>query len=273
MKVLNLPIALIKKYKTSKSDKELLAFAVGIKCLYSNSVLTEVTPCKVMKLFHVSHAKAKDLIKRAGQSSLFRCVKDSIIVTTFKSSEEKKSVGRTPFTYKSDYCYKLDKQAYSIRSLVTELNRALLLCAVNAYDRNKFPQTSKKKPCVPLQDLTLRKLSNISGISRSECHRLMSYMSMAGEISKVQAHAKMVLPVVNETTVEEWRKSTGRKKFMLNPHDRTGWIVVPCVYSIAKRYITERFKHIIYTHKRRMVISNESTFMQCITNPEHLDFL
>ena len=55
MDILNIPIDIIKRYKASKAEKELLAFAIGIKCLYSNSVLTDVTPYKVMKLFHVSH--------------------------------------------------------------------------------------------------------------------------------------------------------------------------------------------------------------------------
>ena len=74
MDILNIPIDIIKRYKASKAEKELLAFAIGIKCLYSNSVLTDVTPYKVMKLFHVSHDKAKRLINEVvkRQFSVFR---------------------------------------------------------------------------------------------------------------------------------------------------------------------------------------------------------
>lgn len=141
MDILNIPIDIIKRYKASKAEKELLAFAIGIKCLYSNSVLTDVTPYKVMKLFHVSHDKAKRLINGAlNDSFLFSVKGGSFLANTFKSKEIKRSIGRTPFIYTSDYCYKLNKKEYSIRMLVHELNCIMLLCAVNSIDRDNFPQ-------------------------------------------------------------------------------------------------------------------------------------
>lgn len=257
MDILNIPIDVIKKYKASKAEKELLAFSIGIKCLYSNSVLTSVTPYKVMKLFHVSHNKAKRLIDEAKNDGFLFTVKgDMFIANTFKSKEIKKSIGRAPFIYTSDYCYKFYKKEYSIRELVLELNRIMLLCAVNAIDRNNFPQRSRKpqnkKRCVLTKDLTLRKLGNISGISKSSAHRLMNDMYSSGILDKTSAHGEMVISSVNSASVEEWRKRTRRKYFIYNHKDGSGWIVIPCSYSIYDRGLTERFKHVIYNHKKRI---------------------
>lgn len=221
MDILNIPIDIIKRYKASKAEKELLAFAIGIKCLYSNSVLTDVTPYKVMKLFHVSHDKAKRLINGAlNDSFLFSIKGGSFLANTFKSKEIKRSIGRTPFIYTSDYCYKLNKKEYSIRMLVHELNCIMLLCAVNSIDRDNFPQSNgkpKQKRCALTKDLTLRKLGNISGSSKSTAHRLMNEMFRNGVISKTRAHGEMVIHTVNANTVEEWRKRTGRKHLSITP--------------------------------------------------------
>lgn len=259
MEVLNLPIEVIKRYKACKADKELLAFAIGVKCIYSNSVLTHVTPYKVAKLFHVSHAKASSLIERARLNELFTFHGDSLTVNSFKSRDKKQSIGRCYFVYTSDYCYKLNKKSYSIRELYSLLNRIMLLFAINACDRDKFPQRNKLSVCAQNKDLTLSKLSHIAGISKSEAHRLLNDMFQRNEISKTSAHAVMVMSVVNQETVAEWRKRTGRKHFIYNPKDMSGWIFLPCSYSIEERSITEKFKHIIYTHKNRFE-SNRSAF-------------
>lgn len=262
MDILNIPIDIIKRYKASKAEKELLAFAIGIKCLYSNSVLTAVTPYKVMKLFHVSHNKAKRLIDEAANDSFLFTVKgNSFIANTFKSKETKKSIGRTPFIYTSDYCYKLNKKDYSIRALVRELNRIMLLCAVNSIDRDNFPQSNgkpKQNRCALTKDLTLRKLGNISGTSKSTAHRLMNDMYSSGTLNKTSAHGEMVISSVNSASVEEWRKRTGRKHFIYNHKDRSGWIVIPCSYSIKDRNLTECFKHVIYNHKKRIESAGRS---------------
>lgn len=269
MDVLNIPIDIIKRYKATKSDKELLAFSIGIKCMFSNSVITAVTPYKVMNLFHVSHSRAKRLIDEAKSDiGLFTVQGDRITANTFKSKEIKKSIGRTPFAYTSDYCYKLHKKEYSIRELVLELNRIILLCAVNSIDRDNFPQSNgkpKQNRCALTKDLTLRKLGNISGTSKSTAHRLMNDMYSSGTLNKTSAHGEMVIPSVNSASVEEWRKRTGKKHFIYNPKDGSGWIVIPCSYSIKDRNLTERFKHVIYNHKKRVGADGYSRSMSVKT--------
>lgn len=283
MEALNIPIVLVKRYKASKAEKELLAFAIGIKCLYSNSVLTNVTPYKVMRLFHVSHDKAKHLIDGArNDSSLFTVTGNNLLVKTFKSKEIKKSRGRNPYKYTSDYCYKLNKKDYSIRVLVRELNRIMLLCAVNSIDRDNFPLRSgkpqNKKRCALTKDLTLHKLGNISGVSKSTAHRLMNDMYQNGIITKTSARGEMVIHSVNAVTVEEWRKRTGRKHFIYNPKDGSGWIVTPCSYSICDRGTTERYKHVIYNYKKRLQASNRrisksATYANPFDNPVNAAYL
>lgn len=256
MEVLNIPTELLKRYKGSKADKELLAFSIGIKSAYTNSVFLPSIR-KVMLMFGVGFAKAKNLIERAKTSELFRYDKsnDIIIAKTYKSKDIKKS--RNGWEYSSDFCYKTDKSKKTLADIVDELNRALLLNAINGEQRNNLTQRlgkpENKQCCVRHSKLTSQKFANISGLTRSTAHRLLTKMYDEERIlDRTSKHMVMVISVVNEETVAEWRKRTHKKNFVFNPNDRSGWVVMPTSYSIHERNVTERFQHVIYTHKKRI---------------------
>lgn len=256
MEKLNIPIELLKRYKGSKADKELLAFSIAIKSTYSNSVLTNISISKVMTVFHVSHNKAKSLIDRAKSSELFTydAKRNILLANTYKDNTTKRSKNGK-LKYKSDFCYKIDKKFCFIKRIVFEINRMLILNAVNAVERDNLTSSSIKQTtnrCACSRDLTLRKLSNISGISKSEAHRILTALYEGGTLNKTSIHMVMIMPVVNETTVTEWRKATNRNNFILNPNDNSGWIVVPTSYTINDRNETNRLKHVIYTHRKRV---------------------
>ena len=269
MKYVNIPIDLIKGYKGSKDEKELLAFAIGMKLHFKSSCITDVTVAKVQRTFRTSFKKAKSLIETAKVCGLFVYYEknNSLVARSFKSQEEKTSIGRTPFKYHSDYCRKITRNTYTLNQLVAILEETLLLCAVNAVDRDKFTQ-SKKSHCAAVSDITLRKLGNIAGISKSKAQRMMKGLHRKGIISKTTPHAVMVIPVVNPCTVAEWQERTGRKHFIYNPKDNSGWVVKPCQYSIMLRDATESFKHVIYDHQKRTeAINAKERYSDPFDNP------
>lgn len=261
MEYLNIPIKLIKQYKTSKSRKELLAFAIGIKCLHSNSVLTDVSAVKIMKLFHVSHAKAMRLMKEAKDSALFSYdpTFKQLRVNTFKDKSVKTAKNRMKYT--SDYCYKLDKRDYTIGELCHTLTKVLLLNAIHAVQMDKLLKSGNKSincPCAYPKGLNMRKLASIAGISLASASRTISEMWQCNQIDRTRCHAELAISCVNEYTVEEWKKANAGRKFFHNLKDNTGWVFIPTEYTLKDSQ--PRFVHVIYDHNKRRT-HNECKYM------------
>ncbi len=255
MEVLNIPTELLKRYKGSKADKELLAFSIGIKCTYSSSALIPSIH-KVMLMFNIGFGKAKQLIERAKQSELFRYngSNNILIAKTYKNNEVK--VSRSGRKYKSDFCYKIGKSKKTLADIVKEINNALLLNAINGEYRNNLTQrlgkSERKHRCVQHSSLTSQKFANLAGLTRSTAYRMLSELYKNRVLNRTSKHMKLVISVVNEETVQEWKKRTGKKNFIYNPNDNSGWVVVPTSYSIEQRSVTEQFRHVIYTYKKRV---------------------
>lgn len=252
MEHLNIPVDLIKDYKASKSRKELLAFAIGIKCLHSNSVLTDVSPVKIMRLFHVSHAKAKRLLEDAKGCALFSYdpTSNQLKANSFKDKSYK--VSKTGVRYISDYCYKLDVKDYSIGELCHTLTKILLMNAIHAVQMDKLLKSGNKSiqtPCAYRKGLNMRKLASIAGISLASVSRTINGMWKCSQIDKTRCHAELAISSVNEYTVDEWNKATGHRKFFHNRKDNSGWVFVPSEYSL--RDSSPRFVHVIYDHNKR----------------------
>lgn len=264
MEHLNIPIDLIKDNKASKSRKELLAFAIGIKCLHSNSVLTDVSTVKIMKLFHVSHAKAKRLLDEAKESALFSYdpTFNQLKVKSFKDKSYK--VSKTGVRYISDYCYKLDVKDYSIGELCHTLTKILLMNAIHAVQLDKLLKSGDKfvnTSCAYPKGLNVRKLASVAGIGLSSASRMLKEMWQCEQIDRTRCHAKLVISCVNEQTIKEWNKATANKKFFHNRKDNTGWVFMPSEYSL--RDSSYKFVHVIYNHNKRYT-SNQCKYMNAV---------
>lgn len=262
MRRINIPTELIKKYKGSKQSLELFAFAVCIKMLHTNSVLTNVSNRKVAALLHISRAKAKRILDQAKASDLFKFNQktNSLLVVSFKDKNIKVSTnGRRK--YISDYCFSpsvmggcvLSKDnkplEYRLQAIYNILRESLIANAINSEDRN---DSASRDISVRKTALTQQKLSNIAGMKRTSLRNALKRMKQSGRIVVTAAVPMCVISSVNTESVKEWRKSSGRKYFIYNPNDNSGWIVKPSEYSISDRSYTECFRHVIYSHKNRV---------------------
>ena len=250
MEILNLPIDLLNQYKVSKPKKELFAFAIGIKCLHSNSVVTDVSVKKVMRLFHVSNAKAKRLLADAKSSPLFSFSEktNQLRVNSFKDKSFK--VSKTGKKYISDYCYKLERRAYSINGLCRIITDILIQNAIHAVQMDKLlkSEASFADSCAK-KGLNMRRLSRIAGFSLSSTSRAINRMWSNKQIERTSHHAELVISSVNEQSVQEWNKKSGSKPFFHNKKDNSGWVFIPSEYSLNDTDI--RFTHVIYSHSKR----------------------
>lgn len=239
---INIPIRIIEKYNTSKAQKDALAFAICIKSTYENSELRDVTVKRVMQLCRISFKRAKSLISLAQNDDyLFTCIGDKIMVNSFKDKTVK--YNRKGQAYHSDYCYKYPVAKNQFRTILKEIRIILIENAINAGERR--PLSTKGDNCGV--EITQKQMANIVGISRGYVSRITSEMSAErGTIKKNKAKIILAMNTVNEYTIAEFRKKTGKRNFIINPHTGCAYFIKPCTYSIKDRTETSRFKHVIF---------------------------
>lgn len=263
MRRINIPIELIKKYKGSKQSLELFAFAVCIKMLHTNSVLTNASLNKIAAIFHVSKKKAMRLLEQVKSDELFdyNSSTKTIRIKSFRSKDVKQANTKRLVEYFSDYCFSpsisngcvLEKDGkpveYKLQAVYNLLREALIANAINSDDRN---DSIKGKSVRKHTELTQQKLANIAGMKRTSCRNALKRMKQAGKITISMAYAVCVISSVNAQSIGEWRDSSGKKNFIYNKIDNSGWIIKPSEYSISDRTFTDCFRHVIYNHKDRV---------------------
>ena len=275
MRRINIPTELIKKYKGSKQSLELFAFAVCIKMLHTNSVLTNASLNKIAAVFHISKKKAMRLLEQAKSDDLFdyNPTTKTIRIKSFKSDELKQANTKRLQEYFSDYCFsphismgcvlKVDGKPveYKLQTVYNALREALIANAINSDDRNN---STKGQGVRKHSELTQQKLANIAGMKRTSCRNALKRMKQAGKIAVTSAIAMCVISSVNAQSVQEWREKSGSKNFIYNPNNNSGWIVKPSEYSISDRTFTNCFRHVIYDHKKR-VNNNKQSYIDIVS--------
>lgn len=253
MEYLNIPISILEQYKASKSKKDLLAFAIAVKCLHVNSVVTDVSVKKIMRLFHVSNAKARRLLHDAKNSPLFSYSErtNQLQANSFKDKSVK--MAKNGMKYISDYCYKLERKVYSIKELCRSISDILIKNAIHAVQMDKLLKSGTSSSSSYAKGLNMRKLARISGISLSSVSRTISRMWTNKEIERTRPHAKLVISCVNEQTVNEWKEKSGSRPFFYNKKDNSGWVFNPSEYTLKDTDI--RFTNVIYSHSKRKTMN------------------
>lgn len=244
---LNIPIRIIKSYKNSKEEKELLAFAIFVKVNYVDSCIRDVTVKHIMDSCGISFGRAKRILSGiANDGFLFTGNGNKITANSFKDKGIKEN--RKGQTFYSDYCYKFPIAINSFKNIIKEIPKILIENTINACDRRLL---STKENCNV--EITQKQLANSTGISRSYISKITKQMAgYNGTISKEKAKIKFAMGVVNEETVKEFKKATGRRNFIINPNDGSAFYVEACKYSIKDRTETNRFQHVIYDQWLRL---------------------
>lgn len=243
---INIPINAKKKYQRNRQQKELFVFAVLLKCRYGNSAMHNVTIKKAQEVCSIGFSKAKRIFAAAREDgNLFSYNGERLTSKSLKSAEVK--YNRKGQAYHSDYCQKVVIKKYTFKELYTLIyTEGNVLGIISAQERKSISTVGTKGV-----ELTQRNIANATGLSRGYISKLTKKLAEKDLISKDGAKIKLAMNVVNKETIAEFQKETGRKNFILNPHDGSGWIVVPCRYSIKDRGITECFKHVIYDQWNR----------------------
>lgn len=268
MEVLNIPIELIERYKGCKASREELAFAICIKCLYSNSVLVDLNISRIAKLVGASRKRTAKLIEAAkANKELFTYSPKSgkLFVNSFKSKEVKTSKNGK-VKYNSDFVYKLNKTKedstnYTICEMVGKLSEILIQNAVISYTRDKFTSVPEKGFCsycaTTRDELTLIKLAHIAGVSKATAYRIVTSLEKRGLISKQAGRPVQVARGVRKEELEDWKKENHclRKIHVIDGTD-CSFIYEANVYKSTSGAEEQKFAHVIYTCSKRL----KSTF-------------
>jgi hypothetical protein len=256
---INIPLKLLQQHCKSKRDKEILAFAIGMKMLYRSSAMTQVTRRKVASVFHIGSAKAGRLIHTAYESGLFRhdgriltavCVKDRIV-----------KYAKNGFMYTSDMCVKFRKQDFqeenfSLKNIVRKIDEVLILQPINYHEEREsdsFRCTYKRTPCyagAPYSS-SYRKLGQHAGLSRYSARRVVKRLEAEKKLEVHSFRLTYVLPVCTVESLHDYFKTHHKCSIIVNPNDGTGWMKEPTNYRIIDRDVETMYRHVIWNNERR----------------------
>jgi hypothetical protein len=256
---INVPLKLLQQYCKVKKDKELLAFALGMKLLYRSSTMKEVTRRKVASTFHIGAAKAGRLIRSAYESGLFR--PHNRILTAICWKDRLIKWAKNDFMYESDMCVKFHKQDFqegnfSLKNIVRKIDEALILQPINYHEvrdddnfRCSYPK-DRRYAGIPYSS-SYRQLGKKAGLSRYSARRVVRRMEAEGTLSVHTFKLRYALPVCTKQSLDDYFKTHHNCSIIVNPHDGTGWTKEPTNFKITDERVRDLYKHVIWNNERR----------------------
>ena len=181
-----------------------------------------------------------------------------ILAKNFKKKYTKRGVNRKGREYFSLYAVKIDRKGYSLRGLVRELRKLLVLNLVNGYERkdkfnfNGVAREGHTNVFVPKVALTEAWIARHIGVKdRNTVYRLVKELEAEGRLGVEHSQMKFLSACSSDEAMKGVRVA---------PHNvvlqdrKTGFL-----YTIeANRYCTKmtadkrRFTNIIFNHAKRL---------------------
>lgn len=259
-KFINIPQKLLHRVKADKHLLELLALSLIIKFTYGDSLMPNASAKSIAALLHCGRAKAEKLFSAAKHSVLFRynAATGALLAKNFKKKYTKRGVNRKGGEYFSLYAVKIDRKGYSLRGLVRELRKLLVLNLVNGYERkdkfnfNGSAREGHTNSFVPKVALTEEWIARHIGVKdRNTVYRLVKELEAEGRLGVEHSQMKFLSACSSDEAMKGVRVA---------PHNvvlqdrKTGFL-----YTIeANRYYTKmtadkhRFTNIIFDHAKRL---------------------
>lgn len=259
-KCINIPQKLLHRVKADKHLLELLALSLIIKFTYGDSLMPNASAKSIAALLHCGRAKAEKLFSAAKHSVWFsyNAATGALLAKNFKKKYTKRGVNRKGREYFSLYAVKIDRKGYSLRGLVRELRKLLVLNLVNGYERkDKFNFNGSAREghtnlFVPKVALTEEWIARHIGVKdRNTVYRLVKELEAEGRLGVEHSQMKFLSACSSDEAMKGVRVA---------PHNvvlqdrKTGFL-----YTIeANRYYTKmtadkrRFTNIIFDHAKRL---------------------
>lgn len=247
-KRLNIPMNVIRQAET-KASLESLAMNILFKHHHTSGVILDASIKSVKTILHVGHDKAKKLVNNALESGLFYSWesrgKRHIGAKGLKDRRWKTSSKGN--TYKGEVCYTITTTDDTrLADVVRELQDAKIVKCID--DTARIVQRHKLDSIATQITVPYKTLEGKTGLKRSNIYRKIMRMVKDGIMSKTGIGIDVVNldPLYYE---ENERKYNGRTIVYVD--DFVALLFRPCMYGVLEDMLS-RFKHIIYTCKKRM---------------------
>lgn len=247
---INIPYRLVRKYRETKAEWDLLCFAICLKLNSSDSGMYLNDPRDIMRLFHCSYRKARRLMLQSiSDKDLFHYNPKTkfIVARSFK-----RGCGFTNShsgkVFHKDNVIVIDKEAdgtishYKTSSRLRDLLIQKMLRTQSPSDElecQNNPHSESRKP------LTQEYIGNVAGCHQTTVSRRTIRMAKNKQIA-IKSHAK--IPVWDLEHGIVLNDIPDRKPFIVG---RFAYIRDVNEYTILDNSIHFRFKHIIYNHRKR----------------------
>lgn len=262
---LNIDIEILKRYRSTKARKELLAMAIWCHFERVNAVIFGFNVTYVRKHLHVGKTKAERLLSDAREdTALFSFTGDTVRANTLRDKTVK--AGKRGRTYQSANVYRIafdSDREYSLREIYNLINEILTERPLVAMEhRDCLNQCgglrgrSVGSTDARYTTLPLRKLSENNGMSQSSTRRVLKRLQERGAIDK-QPCVQITKCVGDSEGVSRVLQATGLKKATFYIAGLL-YFILPCSYAVTDRAVTDAFHHKIYNYHKEGTVQRGS---------------
>ena len=202
-------------------------------------------------------ARIKEAMTSCDMLFRYKSYNNSVVAVSYKSeiTDSLNKAGRLMrhcFVVALDVC-----KECKLKDIEKQLRKAMMLNAINGVERKNGNKSNvQEQPLFADRNtLTLRKMSNIIGKSRTTARRELKRLEGNEIISITRASLVLVCESANPEALKA-EGLLGRKGLIVNPYDNRVYVCAPNQYHILKREVTKSFKNIIYNCARRLTTND-----------------
>lgn len=260
-KDINIPLALLQRLAKQKRFDEITC-AYIVKCNYVNSVMYDSSIENIVKVFGVCKQTATRPQKLMRNSDLFRYNEKlgSLEALSFKTKEVQTfRKGKKSYQAKAEFCIKapLDIKGKRFKEVRQNLRDLLLLQAIDApREKSLNKMVRHREESFSGVPTFLSEYAEILGCDISTVSRYMERLVKAGRLTKKKVDIKLAIPEYTPEKMQQW-KSTHKGAYIFvvksdKYHNLWCWVINGYIYTAISEEDRERFKFVIYNHKKRI---------------------
>lgn len=258
---LNIPINLILNVCKDRQMLELLAFRVYLMLVYNNATIYQVTEEKLQKFLRCDRPTAERLLREAKRSEWF-CYNSKRNSLNAKSMKSKWNyVASSGNSYRSDFCYCMDKEYISLNEMVKRLRGIVIMMIIVQANREPSNRASKDiESYILVYQATFAKYLGLS--CKSVC-RLLQHLSELRWIRKTKQYFHKLKSMKNASSDEIKKyesehhnchlavRKSSRYYCRTKTVDFNYYKCFGLGYSLDESF-SRRFRTIMWTHLKRI---------------------
>lgn len=258
---LNIPVELILNVCKGRHSLELFAFRVQLMLVYKNATMYDVTEEKIQAKFKCDKTTAERLLTEAKRSPWFYYNKKNNSLNALSMKSKGVYVASSGNTYRSDFCYCMDKEYISLNEMVRRLRGIviMMIIAQACWEPSKGA-SQETGTYVLIYQATFAKYLGLS--CKSVC-RLLQHLSSIGWVHKTQQFFYKLKKLKNATEeeIKEYEKKNNNCHLAVRKSSRyygrtksVDFNFYKCFglgYSIDESF-SRRFRTIMWTHSKRV---------------------